>query len=201
MTYEYFIADIKNNVNLMLINYTITDSQLDILINTIYNDITSSVSLMQFNQIIKLEKGVDTYDLDSLLYLDSNDDTQMLGVYKIQTLCGITVFKCWTEVCRNTFCMVDNDVCNYECYPDATVDDIVGKYIVFSRHVIPDIKKLTQLQQVLIMNAMIQGIVERATQMIPSPTGSGVPMQEESYRQSIYEKEKTKLLNKLPQYI
>jgi len=201
-----FIDTIKQYSKLLITNYEIDDTELDVLISMVYNDIATSVSLLTFNQIITLQEGVTTYDLDELLYVDENDTTQFLGVYKIETECGKNVGKCWVETCKNTFCMVDNYECSYSNYRKQEYADDACNIseevkVVFKRHVIPDINALTTVQETAIQQALIEGVVEKASELIPSPTSSPVPMNEEGYRHSRYEQEKVKLLNKFPQYL
>ena len=208
MTYDKFIETIKRQATMMIVNYEIDDQELDTLIEIVYNDISSHVSLMQFNQVVELDDSIKTYDLNELLYLETGNNTQMLGAYAIFTKCGIDVSKCWEETCKDTYCMVENADCGFSAYPTTEEPDLTHpgmtikkKYVVFKRHVIPDLKLLSPSLQQAIQNAMVQGIIERATEMIPSPTGSQAPMQEEGYRQSRYENEKTKLVNKFAEYV
>ncbi len=193
-----FIEIVKTQVRLLLVNYTVSDDDLDIFIDIVFSDIAISVPLLQFSQRVQLFEDQDTYDLDSLLCFDSDDRTVALGVYSIETDCGIDYSRCWTEVCRNTFCMVPTPICSFDCYP---VCDDGNTYLLFKRSVIPDMKQLDDMQRMLIIPVLVEGIVERVTEMIPSPISSGVPIQEEGYRNSKYEKAKINLINKLPQYL
>ncbi len=196
MTYNDYIIKLTDTMKIRSTNYRLTQSDITIMANNIYEEIALECAIDFFRQTVVIDKTIDTYDLDSL-YVTIGKEIP-LSVISIKDHNGDSLDKVCREVGSNVFRFskfIDESI------NEAILDYLDGETIVFNRQVIPDIESLSTKIQTLIFNAVIEGIMWYTHDSIPNPTASNSPAQETNVHYQRYSDAKKLLKNNLPQRI
>jgi hypothetical protein len=145
-----------------------TQNDIVFLANQVYLEIAMDVELEYRNQEVVLDKNTKKYDVDALNTI--TDNTLWLGVINILDDEGYSISDIFTEEEKGVFTV--------GVYEDPIVDRWLsnndGKTIYFVRQVIPDIEMLDSRLQLIIMDALLEGMMYYTEGQIPTQVDAAV---------------------------
>lgn len=194
MTYANYIARITETMKIRSTNYRLTSNDIIYLANSVFTEIAQECTIDVVRQ--KVTMHIDTYEYDTnALYVPVGNEIA-LGVMSIRDKDNESVGRYFTNDGGGVFTLsrfVSDEV------NDAFLKHYDGEDITFNRAVIPDIETLDYRQQMLIFNALIEGMMMYTHDAIPNPTSSNAPSTETGQHYSMYQNAKALLKSQLPQ--
>ena len=190
MTYEEYLTKITETLKIRSVNYRLTQNDIIYMSNNVYSEIAMRVNWDPVEQAVVMSENVDEYDLDALYTVVGNQC--LLDTYKIEDDNSVSVGKFFRKVKNHTFKVKDElSGVFYDRYNEKT--------ITFFRTQLPDIVELSGTVQLLLFEAIINGILYHTHSSIPSPTASNVPFNETGMYKQLYDKAVSDLINRFPQ--
>lgn len=196
MTYNDYLIKITNTMQIRSTDYRLSQNDITILANNIYQEIALECTLGFIQQEVLIVEDQQVYDLNDLYTQVGNE--LPLGVMSIRDDKGNNKDNFFVDMGNNVF-KISKYVWEYP--EDEFFREYAGRYITFNRQVIPDIEALDYKQQTLLFNPIIEGIMWYVHDAIPNPTSSNSPAQETSNHYTMYQNAKKILKNQLPQRI
>ena len=169
MTYNDYLIKITEIVKIRSVNYRLSQNDIIYMTSMVYTEIMQAVNFKPMKQEVLMIGEQKEYDLETLYTPVSNELN--LNVYKIEDKDGLPVSKYFRELDDNKFKLKYELIdIFYERYADETIS--------FYRNTIPDIIYLDTTTQLVIFEALVNGIMYYTHGSIPSPTASNVPFNE-----------------------
>lgn len=194
MTYNDYLIKITNTMKLRSSNYRMTQNDIIYLANNVFIEIATEVVLEFIAQSVTIDKNINEYDIDNL-YTQVGAEIP-LDVMSIYDFNGDSIAKEFKEITPNVF-RVNRTI--FEETNELILDWLDGEDCIFYRQVIPDITTLSTKLQMIIFNALIEGMLWYTQDNVPNPTSSGTPQQETNLYYQRYYKARENLKNLLPQ--
>ena len=190
MTYNDYLIKITETIKIRATNFRLSQNDIIYMANNVFVEIASMVNLDPMKQDITIVKDINDYDLNALHVVV--DNTILLDCYKIRDNNGIPMEKFFAEIDKDTFQIKYNT----EDFFHREYDD---RIISFFRETIPDIEQIDLRMQLLIFEAIINGIMYYTQIALPNNVTSESPMNQSSQFYNAYMKSVEKLIEKFPQ--
>jgi len=190
MTYNDYLIKITETIKIRSVNYRLSQNDIIYMTNNVYTEIAIDLNMDPFEQSVTMDKDVFEYDLDALYTPVGNEI--LLDTYKILDTQGIDRGSFFNSPSKNVFVVKEGQ---QECFMEEYDEDD----IVFYRNQIPDIEALDNKVQILLFEAIINGIMYYTHSAIPSPVQSNVPFNETGMYYKLYRESIDRLRNQFPQ--
>ena len=195
MTKEEFVSEIEKVAKIKLTNYRLTSNDLAYMIDSIYNEIASRVTLGFIEQDVVIDSDVEWYDLDAL-YVVVGEEKPMNTISIVDSN-GYDISKFFTEKGLDTFRLSSCEIA--DCCETICIQD--GDIVTFNRKVIPDIDTLDESIQMALLSTVTEGMMYHFHDALPNPTASNTPMGETNFHYQRYYNSIQGLMNLFPQVI
>ena len=188
--YEDFKERIKKNIIFRAKNFVTTDCDFDMLIDTVYNEITNDVYLgFSTNEII-LKK-------DILMYVLDNEAVEEL---EEGDLSNYSIYGPTTDIVDSNFYdislyVINNNPGEY-IFPYDYIDKNQDSPVYIKRVLIENVKKLSNAMYKMLFPAMMEGILFYIQDAIPSQVDSQIG----NLHYQRFHAKKEILRDKLPQH-
>ncbi len=194
MTYNDWLIKLTNTMQIRSTNYRLSQNDITLMANNVYEEIALECAIGFIRQEVIIDKTVDTYNLDALYTAVANEVP--LNTMSIYDQDNNPLDKSCKEINENVFKF---NKFMHEDTNEVILDFLDGQTIFFYRQVIPDIETLSARNQVLIFNAMIEGIMWYTHDAIPNPTSSNSPEGDTNMYYQRFYKAKQTIIKQLPQ--
>ena len=190
MTYSDYLSKITETIKIRATNFRLSQNDIIYMTNNVFTEIASRVNFSPIRQEVIISPDTEDYDLDALFLVE--DATIALDCYKITDGNDIVLSDFIVNTHSNVFQIKYSTAAFFHSYYD-------GETINFFRENIPDIEFLDSRIQMLLFEAIVNGIMYYTQAALPNPTASETPMHESSQYYRVYMKSIEGLIARFPQ--